>query len=876
MKPGTLIRMALTAPIALLIAAVAGGWEVRVNGRPGSDSDDATSVAVDTVTGSIFVAGRRQISSRDSQFFLRKLAADGTREWQETGDDAEAGPAAGAVAVAVDSNGFVFVGGEINNGDSGGDFLIMKMDGRSSRRHVVWKRVVDGRGYADQMNAMTLTPDGGVVIAGMVGIGSGAYNFYIMKFTSEGRDAWQSPQVISGTGRSGLNYATAVGILPNGDVAATGRLDNAAGTDSILGRFDGTTGEPRWLLTLTNADATALSITANGDIVAGVRAARRDFSVYRFNQAGVLLWRTIFSDGTVRTVSSAPDGDVIAAGDLTHSRFFVVSLSPDGGERWRYESPGTTYKYGARSIAFDHAGNPIITGASEEGSRTLSTFTVVALNKATGMVLWDVPITGTTPFGNEGHAVVSNVTTGAIVAVGVTQNVRSSVDITITSIRDGYEEWRQVITGNGKRIDRDDATLAVAVDPARNTLALAGYTQNTATGLWGTPHEFRVVKIRNNGTVAWKYDLNDPVPHLENAAMAIAVDPSGDFFSAGRTCSMLPVSCFTVIRVSKNGKEVWRAIVPGIPGRNEARAITRDPHDGNLIVAGLVQTSAGGAFAVFKLDANSGSILWPTAISDFPLGHANAVTLTSRNTVAVAGSVAGSFAVLEFDTSTGTIVSRGIFPDASEAGSVAFDEPDGAIVAGGSGRTVTEGPFRPMVVAKFDRNGTVIWAKSFQTGSATVAVQQETGAIAVGNTSSFTAMLLDSNGTEKWRNDTPGAQSTVAFLTDSVIAVGQIGAGSSADLTVVAFAEDGTERWRRTLGSTQLYSATALAVDDTKKSLFAAGQLISGPTWRDMFAVGLSIDGSDLSGFASLSTMANAVRSSNFSIASQPRTRSPE
>ncbi len=123
--------------------------------------------------------------------------------------------------------------------------------------------------------------------------------------------------------------------------------------------------------------------------------------------------------------------------------------------------------------------------------------------------------------------------TDAAIAVGVTQNDRSSFDMTVASITAGHEDWRQVITGRGKRVDRDDAVLAMSIDPRRKTVGLAGYAQITAAGLLGTPHEFRVVKIGHNGIIAWKYDLDDQSLHLDNAALALTVDMSGDFFAAG-------------------------------------------------------------------------------------------------------------------------------------------------------------------------------------------------------------------------------------------------------------------------------------------------------------------------------------------------------
>jgi hypothetical protein len=130
-------------------------------------------------------------------------------------------------------------------------------------------------------------------------------------------------------------------------------------------------------------------------------------------------------------LSVAPNGDIIAGGALeppsgpNNSAFFVVALGADGRERWRYESPGTDYFLEAHAIAFDRNGNPVVTGLSQESSQALSTFTVVAFNKDTGAVLWDVPIIGTAPFTNTGNAVASDPGRGAVIAVGVTQNDRT-------------------------------------------------------------------------------------------------------------------------------------------------------------------------------------------------------------------------------------------------------------------------------------------------------------------------------------------------------------------------------------------------------------------------------------------------------------------
>ncbi len=324
--------VALLVGVVLLSGGIAGAWKVTVNGRPTSDMDNAASVGVDSHTGSIFVAGRRQVSSDLSQFLVVKFASDGRRIWQEVVEgSADVGVRAGAATVAVDSKGFVFVEGTIGNRDSAADFVIMKIDGRSPRKRVLWTRVVNGFGFDDSVNAMVLTPDGGVAVGGLVSIASGAHNFYLNDWRVNGADI-----------------------------------------------------------------GTSLSIASNGDIVAGGTTAQADFSVFRFSGTGIPLWQTIIDrgvSGALRTVAISVHGDIIAGGTLRpasgphNSAFFVACLAADGHERWRYESPRMASFLEARAIAFDDRGNPVVTGWTQENPAALSTFSVIAFNKDTGGVV---------------------------------------------------------------------------------------------------------------------------------------------------------------------------------------------------------------------------------------------------------------------------------------------------------------------------------------------------------------------------------------------------------------------------------------------------------------------------------------------------------
>lgn len=861
-------------------AGPVSAWQATVNGRPASDMDDGLAVAV-SPTGSVFVGGRQQTTATHSDFLVVKLSPEGGREWQQTiAGTADIGTSAGATALAVDDAGFVIAAGTVGNTASGSDFVIAKLDGQSPSPHVFWTRVVDGLGYDDLLSAIALTPDGGVVLAGLVTTLEGDQKFYLMKFTGAGEDAWAAPQLLSGNAPHGFNSATGVGVLPGGDIAVTGAVANTATNhDIVVVRFDGTTGQKLWQVTLNDPGfegedfARALAVAPNGDIVVG--GSKRspfngaDFAVFRFTMDGFLLWETIvdrgFADGA-HTVAVAPNGDVVAGGLLEtssgpdNSVFFVVDLNAAGGERWRYERSGANPFLEALGIAFDSSGNPAVTGIGPT-NQALAAFTVVALNRDTGAPLWEVPILGTVPLFNQGRAIASDSRDGSIVAVGVTQNGGTSFDVTATRITDGNEHWRQVITGVGQRADRDDGALAIALGD-RRTIAVAGYRQNTGTGLLGTPHEFSVVKFGQEGARQWDYDLGDSLPHLDNAALATIFDSSGDVFAAGRTCATFLTSCFTVVRVGADGHELWRSTIGGASGRDEARALIQDPLDRNLIVAGRSMSAGISSLALLKLEATTGSVLWTASVPNISASIANAVALTPRGTVAVAGAVNGSFAVLEFDTTNGELMSTGILPGAGEARAVALDGRDGTVVAAGfvassqSGATIS--------LAKFDE-GVIVWSTSvgsevpsFAAPDASVAIQAGTGNIAVAGAQSspqgfkFGVWLLDADGVEQWGNlGNAGFPGAVRFTEGDVLAVGQMREDTNDVFAVLAVAPDGTERWRRTFTGSAAFAASqafAVAIDERSGSLFAVGVLANGATAPDMFVVGLRADGSDLPG----------------------------
>jgi hypothetical protein len=855
----------------------ASAWSTSVNGRPSSDNDDAAAVAVDAQTGSVFVAGGRQNGAAGSAFVVLKFGADGQKQWQHIlpGADDSTGE---ATALALDPQGFVFAAGVIATPGSPDSLVIVKLDARSARKRVLWTRTMPGFSAPPRVNGIHVTPDGGLAVVADTPTTGGSMNVSIMKFAADGSNAWSGTPILNGTAPSAFNITAAVNVLPNGDLAVAASLQNGITRyDATVARFDGTTGERRWALGVndpSNNDdfAAAVAVAPNGDLLlAGsswTRAGYRDFMVARITGDGRLLWRKTIDAGffdAARTVAVAPNGNVIAGGTLetdsspgTNSAFFVVALAgTDGGEQWRYQESGMASMLEARDIAIDRDGNAVVTGLGTSNT-ALSAFAILALSEDSGAVVWDTRVAGTVPLVNQGYAIVADPARNAVVAIGVTQNQRTSSDLAISHITGGHEDWRQVVTGRGKRRDRSDGALALAIDPRNGTPVLAGYTQNAGTGLLGTPHDFTIAKVRDDGALRWKSVLTDASPHLDDAALAVTISSKGVIFAAGRTCNALPTSCFSVARFGSGGREIWRTVIPGAGAGNEARAIGIDPRGGGIVAAGVVMADFGPAFAVVKFDAATGDIVWATPVDISRRGSAQALAFTSRGTVAVAGTIDGSFAVLELNTADGTMASMDVIPGSGEARSVAFDRRDGAIVAAGS---LASQQFLTLpAVARFDATGKLLWSTTLDgvgpqftsTTANAVAIDRDTGAIAVAGSvpqefdSVFTVAELDANGTVQWRTTgTLGVANDVAFAGHMVMAVGTWSEDGNTAFATIALGPDGTEQWRRSFVGDGV-SAAAIAVDDATGAVFAAGTMTNAATSTDMFIVGLTVNGEDL------------------------------
>jgi uncharacterized delta-60 repeat protein len=362
----------------------------------------------------------------------------------------------------------------------------------------------------------------------------------------------------------------------------------------------------------------------------------------------------------------------------------------------------------------------------------------------------------------------------------------------------GTRLWQQNL--NGTANGHDDA-LSVAVDNDGNVVA-AGFTQNT-----GTFFDFTVAKFDRNGTLLWRQNLNGTANGLDQAR-SVAVDHHGNVVAAGFTQNTGTSFDFTVAKFDREGTLLWQQNLNGTANDfDEAFSVAVD-HHGNVVAAGRTNnTGTSFDFTVAKFDPD-GTLLWQQNLN----GTANSFDL---------------------------------------AFSVAVDHHGNVVAAGVTENTGTVLDF---TVAKFDRNGTLLWQQNLN-GTAnrsdfagSVAVDHHGNVVAAGVTENtgtsfdFTVAKFDPDGTLLWQqnlngtaNGSDGAGSVAVDHHGNVVAAGSTqNTGTSFDFTVAKFDPNGTLLWQQNLNGTANGSdfAGSVAVDH-HGNVVAAGRTENTGTFLD-------------------------------------------
>jgi hypothetical protein len=345
---------------------------------------------------------------------------------------------------------------------------------------------------------------------------------------------------------------------------------DADGNERWVYRYDGPMG--RW------DEATCITCSPDGYIYAAGYSEDTvniyDITVVCLDTSGTEQWvyRRDWKNDYDRAVDiiRGSDGNLYVTGSVqdrttTGIDLPVISLDPDGHERWMYvySETGNGPEY-AEEIHQGPDGNIYVAGTTEPNSWD---FTVISLTPDSGRQRWIYQYDGPANYHDRAKTLTSD-SAGNIYVAGESWVGEDRYDILIVSLTDqGLERWGYTQSG-----PKDDAITDILLGPDNNVYA-AGYLTD-----YTLDRTFEVVCLDTSGHQYWEY--ND----FYGGVYDLAYGRDNNLYAAGYT-TYPTFTKYTVLSLDPAGNGRWVYRYQGQGGVNSAHEIVC-PLDGNVYSAG--------------------------------------------------------------------------------------------------------------------------------------------------------------------------------------------------------------------------------------------------------------------------------------------------
>jgi uncharacterized delta-60 repeat protein len=237
--------------------------------------------------------------------------------------------------------GYIVAGYTTSFGAGSSDFWVLKL---ASDGTVSWQKAYGGSSE-DKASSIQQTADGGYIVAGHTqSFGAGSSDFWVLKLTSDGTVSWQKAY-----GSSSEDTASSIQQTTDGGYIVAGTHPANYGDFWVLKlAADGAVSwEKRYGDALEDGACSIQQTTDGGYIVAGstfaVGYGLDNVWILKLDSAGAVTWQKSYNGGGVDTASSiqqTTDGGYIVSGK-TYSfgadmaDFWVLKLASDGAVSWQ-------------------------------------------------------------------------------------------------------------------------------------------------------------------------------------------------------------------------------------------------------------------------------------------------------------------------------------------------------------------------------------------------------------------------------------------------------------------------------------------------------------------------------------------------------------
>jgi len=324
-----------------------GQWAIIYGG---SGYDGAYSIQQTADSGYI-VAGRTDsFGSGDADFWVFKLDAEGSVDWEKT-YGGSLFDEAWSVQQTSDG-GYIVAGGTESFGTGYGDLWVLKLHGDGA---VDWQRTYGGGGF-DKAHSIEQTVDGGYIVAGGTEVfGTGYGDLWVLKLHADGAVDWQKTY-------GGDDWDEAWSVQQTSDagyIVAGGTYSFGEGADDLWVLKLNVDGAVDWQNTYGggshDSGRSVQETSGGGYVLAGYThsfgTGYGDLWVLKLHADGAVEWQKTYGgsdwDGAYAVQQTSDSGYIVAGrtesfgtgyGDL-----WVLKLHADGAVEWQKTYGGSDW-----------------------------------------------------------------------------------------------------------------------------------------------------------------------------------------------------------------------------------------------------------------------------------------------------------------------------------------------------------------------------------------------------------------------------------------------------------------------------------------------------------------------------------------------------
>jgi hypothetical protein len=345
-----------------------------LNTSPGNGVNGSINALAMTSSGQVYVGGN---FGQAGGVLASNVAKWNGTAWSSLGTGTDNGVGGPVYALAVASNGDLYVGGHFTQAGGAGTNYVAKWNGTA------WSSLGDiaggSTGSGSTVYALAVASNGDVYAGGdFIGAG-GVAAIHVARW--DGTD-WSS----LGTGTTGGGIVYALAVAGNSDVYVGGRFTQAGGVAANnVAKWNGTAWSSLGTGTANGVSyfVYALAVASNGDLYVGGEIGQAGGAsanlVARWNGTAWNAIGTLLGNGmpAVRSLALAANGDVYAGGNFTQAGGLATNVARWNGNTWSSFGTGTNER--VAGLAVGTTGQLYAGGfftATGDGSKVMTRFAI--------------------------------------------------------------------------------------------------------------------------------------------------------------------------------------------------------------------------------------------------------------------------------------------------------------------------------------------------------------------------------------------------------------------------------------------------------------------------------------------------------------------